>query len=132
LQVRQPEFLRSGRKFEFIATVEAPGIEADSGQAENTIAHELGSIGDQRGPTNEPDGTPKCTIVGSDVTESSKAYELSNVVETALVRALVLAAEAQRWDVVVLIAAELQARRDKGALLVASPLVGWSRGSRCV
>jgi len=42
------------------------------------------------------------------VTQSSEAYELSNVVETALARALVLAAEAGRWDVVVLIAEELR------------------------
>ena len=39
-------------------------------------------------------------------------YELRNVVEPALARALVLAAEAQRWDVVLGIAAELQARRE--------------------
>jgi hypothetical protein len=45
------------------------------------------------------------------VTESSDAYELSNVVETALAKALVLAAEAKRWDVVVQIAEELQGRR---------------------
>jgi hypothetical protein len=45
-----------------------------------------------------------------EVTESSQAYELSNVVETALVKALVLAAEAKRWDVVVLIAEELRRR----------------------
>ena len=34
------------------------------------------------------------------MTESSEAYELSNAVETALAKALVLAAEAKRWDVV--------------------------------
>jgi hypothetical protein len=34
------------------------------------------------------------------------------VVETALARALVLAVEAKRWDVVVLIAEELRRRRD--------------------
>ncbi|HKO52744.1 MAG TPA: hypothetical protein VJV79_33785 [Polyangiaceae bacterium] len=45
------------------------------------------------------------------MTESSEAYELSNVVETALARALVLAAEGKRWDVVVQIAEELQGRR---------------------
>jgi hypothetical protein len=45
------------------------------------------------------------------VTESSEPYELSNVVETALARALVLAADAKRWDVVAQIAAELEARR---------------------
>jgi hypothetical protein len=49
-------------------------------------------------------------------TKSSQAlsaeYELRDVVEPALARALVLAAEAQRRDVVLLIAAELQARRE--------------------
>ena len=42
---------------------------------------------------------------------SSDAYELSNVVETPLARALVLAAEAKRWDVVVQIVTELEGRR---------------------
>jgi len=45
------------------------------------------------------------------MTESSEAYELSNVVETALAKALVLAAEARRWDIVVQIARELEGRR---------------------
>jgi hypothetical protein len=39
------------------------------------------------------DRAPKCAIVRGVVTESSEAYELSKVVETALARALVLAAE---------------------------------------
>jgi hypothetical protein len=42
------------------------------------------------------------------VTESSEAYELSNVVETALAKALSLAAEAKQWDVVSQIANELR------------------------
>jgi len=44
------------------------------------------------------------------VTESSEAYELSNVVETALAKALLLAAERERWDIVGKIAAKLEAR----------------------
>jgi hypothetical protein len=44
------------------------------------------------------------------VTESSAAYGLSDVVETALAKALVLAAEAKRWDVVLEIAEELGRR----------------------
>jgi hypothetical protein len=56
------------------------------------------------------DRASKCAIVRGDVTESSEAYELSNVVETALATALVLAAEAKRWDVVAQIAAELTRR----------------------
>ena len=36
---------------------------------------------------------------------------LSNVVETALAKALVLAAEAKQWEVVMQIADELEARR---------------------
>jgi len=62
-------------------------------------------------PAKLPDRAPKCAIVHGAVTESSEGYELSNVVETALARALVLAAEAKRWEVVVQIAAELEARR---------------------
>jgi len=52
----------------------------------------------------------QCVIDRRDVTVEADAYELSNVIETALARALVLAAEAKRWDVVVLIAEELRRR----------------------
>jgi hypothetical protein len=45
------------------------------------------------------------------VTKSSEAHELSNVVETALAKALLLAAEGERWDIVSRIAAELADRR---------------------
>ena len=45
------------------------------------------------------------------MTQSSEAYELSNVVETALARAVILAAEAKRWDVVAQITVELEGRR---------------------
>ena len=55
--------------------------------------------------------TCQCAIVRGVVTESSEAYELSNVVERALAKALVLAAKASRWDVVVQIAEELEGRR---------------------
>jgi hypothetical protein len=54
------------------------------------------------------------------VTESSAAYELSNVVETAVARALILAAEAKRWDVVILISGELQRRGSDQTSLVSS------------
>lgn len=59
-----------------------------------------------------------------DVTESSEAYELSDVVETALAKALVLAAEAKRWDVVAQIADELSKRR---TIQVRSSLSGLPR-----
>ena len=62
-------------------------------------------------PANVSDRASKCAIVRGVVTESSEAYELSKVVETALARALVLAAEAKRWDVVVQIADELRRRQ---------------------
>jgi hypothetical protein len=52
----------------------------------------------------------KRPIDRGDVTESSEEYELTNVVETALARALVLAADAKRWDVVMEIAGELRRR----------------------
>ena len=45
------------------------------------------------------------------MTESSEAYELSNVLETALAKALLLAAEGERWDIVASIADELESRR---------------------
>src|SRR3954469_23561321 len=91
--------------------MEAPGIEADLGQIESTMEHGSGTIGADGDPANVSDRASKCAIVRGVVTESSEAYELSNVVETALARALVLAAEAKRWDVVTQIAAELQGRR---------------------
>jgi hypothetical protein len=59
------------------------------------------------------------------VTESSEAYELSDVVATALAKALLLAMEAGRWDVVGRIAAELEGRRT--GLFKREPLVKASR-----
>jgi hypothetical protein len=91
--------------------VEAPGIEADLGQIESTMEHESGTIGTDADPANVSDRASKCAIVRGVVTESSEAYELSSVVETALAKALLLAAEARRWDVVGRIAAELEGRR---------------------
>ena len=90
--------------------MEAPGIEADSGQPEITFEHQSGTISTDADPADVSDRAPKCAIVRGVVTESSEAYELSNVVETALAKALVLAAEAKRWDVVVQIADELRRR----------------------
>jgi hypothetical protein len=92
-------------------SVEAPGTEPDLRQTETTMERESGTISTDSDPANVSDRPSKCAIVRRVVTESSEAYELSNVVETALARALVLAAEARRWDVVVQIAEELQWRR---------------------
>jgi hypothetical protein len=69
-----------------------------------------GTIGTDGDPADVSDRASKCAIVHGVVTESSEAYELSNVVESALAKALVLAAEARRWDVVIRIAAELERR----------------------
>jgi hypothetical protein len=91
--------------------VEASGIEADSGQGEITAERQSGTISTDGDPADLSDRAPKGAIDRRDVTESSEAYELSHVVETALARTLVLAAEAKRWDVVVLIAEELRRRR---------------------
>ena len=91
--------------------MEAPGIETDLRQIESTGEHGLGMISTDEDPANVSDRASKCPIVRGVVTESSEAYELSNVVETALAKALVLAAEAKRWDVVLQIAGELQGRR---------------------
>ena len=91
--------------------MEAPGIEPDLGQIESTEEHRSGTISTDGDPANVSDRASKCAIVRGVVTESSEAYELSNVVETALAKALLLAAEAKRWDVVTQIAEELQGRR---------------------
>ena len=91
--------------------MEAPGIEPDLWQIESTKRHQSGAISTDGDPANVSDRASKCAIVRRVVTESSEAYELSNVVETALARALLLAAEAGRWDVVGRIAAELEGRR---------------------
>ena len=90
--------------------MEAPGIENGLGQREITMEHERRTIGIHADPANVSDRASKCAIVRGVVTESSEAYELSNVVETALAKALVLAAEARRWDVVAQIAEELRRR----------------------
>jgi hypothetical protein len=65
-----------------------------------TMEQQSGSIGTEADSTDVSDRAPKTAIVRGVVTASSEAYELSKVVETALARALVLAAEARRWDVV--------------------------------
>lgn len=92
--------------------MEAPGIEAHSSQPPITIEPQSGTIGTDVDPADASSRAPKCAIVRGAETESSEAYDLTRVVETALARALVLAAEAKRWDVVVLIADELRRRRD--------------------
>lgn len=84
--------------------VEAPGIEADSSQLPITAQQQSGTIGTDADSAGVSGRTPKCAIVHRAETESSEAYELSNVVETALAKALVLAAKAKRWDVVAQIA----------------------------
>jgi hypothetical protein len=90
--------------------VEAPGIEAESSQALYTIEPQSGTIGRDEDSANVSDRASKCAIVHGVVTESSEACELSNVVETALARALVLAAEAKQWDVAAQIVQELRRR----------------------
>jgi hypothetical protein len=96
--------------------VEAPGIENESGRGKCTISRRNGSIRHVGEPGSRSSRASKCAIAGGVGTESSRPpngeYELRDVVATALAKALVLAAEAQRWDVVVLIAAELEARRN--------------------
>jgi hypothetical protein len=91
--------------------VEAPGIEPGERQTPDAVEPQSGSIGVHADPADVPDRASKCPIDRGDVTESSGTYELSDVVETALAKALVLAAEAKRWDVVIHIAEELRRRR---------------------
>jgi hypothetical protein len=97
--------------FYAVLVVEAPGIEPELRQIESTEEHRSGTISTDGDPANVSDRASKCAMVHGVVTESSQAYELSNVVETALAKALLLAAEGQRWDIVARIADELQSRR---------------------
>ena len=105
--------------------MEAPGIEADQSPPTDPIEHQNCPIGVRTVSANVPDRAPKCAIDRREVTESSEAYELANVVETALAKALVLAAEAKRWDVVMLIAEELGRRARQSVVdgLAARPFV---------
>jgi hypothetical protein len=57
------------------------------------------------------DRASKRAIVLGVGTESSDAYELSNVAETALAKALLLVAEGERWEIVSKIATDLVAPR---------------------
>jgi len=77
------------------------------------MEHGSGTIGTDGDPAEVSDRASKCAIARGVVTESTEGYELSNVVETALAKALVLAAQAKRCDVVLQScrAAELQRRR---------------------
>jgi len=105
-------------------------MEPDLWQLESTMEHGLATISTDGDPANVSDRGSKCAILRGVVTESSEAYELSNVVETALARALVLAAEAKRWDVVTLIVDELRRRGSAQLTSLAPPerLKGSSRG----
>jgi hypothetical protein len=66
----------------------------DDSRRNESAVHEGGG----QGPAAEDGGVP--------------ASEFAGVVETALARALTLAAEAQRWEVVAQLATELRARRE--------------------
>jgi hypothetical protein len=66
------------------------------------MEHQSGVISTDADPADVSDRAPKCAIVRTDVTELFQAYELSNVMETALA-----AAQAKRWDVVMHIAEAL-------------------------
>jgi hypothetical protein len=95
-----------------VIIVEAPGIEHAQRPNKSTIQQENGSSRHDAVQADVPDRAPKCAIGGRVETESSDPYQLRDVVEPALARALILAAEAQRWELVGQIAAELQARRE--------------------
>jgi hypothetical protein len=58
---------------------------------------------------DEAGGPPRHVSVGA--VAGAEAFALHDVVETALARALVLAAEEQRWELVAQIATELAERR---------------------
>jgi hypothetical protein len=59
--------------------VEEPGIEAELRQIESTMEHGSGTIRTDADPADVSDRASKCAIVRGVVTESSEAYELTNV-----------------------------------------------------
>jgi hypothetical protein len=75
-----------------------------------------GTIGADRAPacaTVPADGRFRTNGEGAErISDGDERFELGDVVEPALARALVLAAGAGRWDVVEQIAAELRIRRE--------------------
>jgi len=72
--------------------------------------HQYGSIRNDEESGEAPSRTSMCADDRRFGAQSSQGFELHNVVETALARALVLAAEACRWESVAQIAGELQRR----------------------
>jgi hypothetical protein len=111
---------------------EAPGIENEE---DGRCARFRGERRDsaRAAPGSVSIRASKCAevVVG---TESSwpqqPEHQRRDVVEPALARALVLAAEAQRWDVVLQIASELQARRRRSGQRAVEQSVPVVRGDR--
>lgn len=105
--------------------VEAPGIENERGRSAGTISRRGGTIRHEGAPGSVLSRAFKCPDGGGAGTEASQStrteYELRDVVEPALARALLLAAEAQRWDVVLQIARELEARRERSGDCAVEP-----------
>ena len=62
--------LEISEHFRYLA--EAPGIEADSGQLENTTEHQSGTISTDADPASVSDRARKCAIVRGVVTEWSE------------------------------------------------------------
>jgi hypothetical protein len=95
--------------------VEAPGIENERGRTARTISRRGCTIRHEGALGTGSGRASKCADGGGVGTESSQLasaeYELRGVVEPALARVLMLAADAERWELVAQIAAELAARR---------------------
>lgn len=111
---------------------EVPGIEPP---ASGTIEQESRPIRDQQAARKCPDTGANPANPGSPGTSRDKLRareepSLTGVVETALARALVLAAEVQRWDVVQQIASELEARRLARSGEVGADVVSLARKAR--
>jgi hypothetical protein len=89
----------------------SPGIENDLGRMVCTISRREGTIRHERALGSGSSRASKCADGGGVGTESSPParpeYEVRDVVEPALAKALVLAAKAQRWELVAQIATEL-------------------------
>jgi hypothetical protein len=107
-----------------ITAVPKVGIEPSSPHTHQQETATNRTVG---GAANAPDSAPKCVIRGGvddsldDSADDSREWQgsdgrlpadaLVGVVETALARALTLAAEAGRWEIVTQLAEELAARQ---------------------
>ena len=124
-----------------VSVVPKVGIESSSARIDQQQTATICAIED---PANARDSAPKCAIGGGVDDSADDSTEgqgidgrlppdaLVGVVETVLARALALAAEAGRWEIVAQLAEELAARgRGRGNSAPGARSAGSLATSRC-